>query len=55
VAQWDERIDAKRKACLEEFLQLSAGPNSPWLTWRAGFQWGHALVAASVSPVRRSA
>ncbi len=54
VAQWNERIDAKRKTCLEEFLQLSAGPNSPWLTWRAGFQWGHALVAASV-PVRRTA
>lgn len=55
VAQWNERIDAKRKACLEEFLQMSAGPNSPWLTWRAGFQWGHALVAASAPAVRRSA
>lgn len=54
VAQWNERIEAKRKACLEEFLQMSAGPSSPWLTWRAGFQWGHALVAASV-PVRRTA
>jgi len=54
IAQWNERIDAKRKACLEEFLQMSAGPNSPWLAWRAGFQWGHALVAASV-PVRRTA
>lgn len=54
VAQWNERIDAKRKSCLEEFVQLSAGPNSPWLTWRAGFQWGHALVAAS-TPQRRTA
>jgi len=54
VAQWNERIEAKRKECLEEFLRLSAGPNSPWLTWRAGFQWGHALVASSV-PVRRTA
>ena len=54
VAQWDERIDAKRKASLEDFLQLSAGPSSPWLTWRAGFQWGHVLVAASV-PQRRTA
>ena len=54
LAQWNERIEAKRKTCLEEFLQLSAGPNSPWLTWRAGFQWGHALVAAS-APVRRTA
>ena len=54
AARWNERIDAKRKACLEEFLQLSAGPSSPWLTWRAGFQWGHALVAASI-PQRRTA
>ena len=54
VAQWNERIDTRRKACLESFLQLSAGPSSPWLTWRAGFQWGHALVAASV-PQRRTA
>jgi CHAD domain-containing protein len=54
VAQWNERIDTKRKACLDAFLQLSAGPSSPWLTWRAGFQWGHVLVAASV-PERRTA
>ena len=54
AARWNERIDTKRKACLEEFLQLSAGPSSPWLTWRAGFQWGHALVAASI-PQRRTA
>jgi len=53
VAQWMERIEAKRKACLEDFLQLSAGPNSPWLTWRAGFQWGHALVASSIPQRRR--
>jgi len=53
VAQWIERIEAKRKACLEDFLQLSAGPNSPWLTWRAGFQWGHALVASSIPQGRR--
>jgi CHAD domain-containing protein len=54
VAQWNERIDTRRKGCLEAFLQLSNGPSSPWLTWRAGFQWGHALVAASV-PERRTA
>jgi len=54
AAQWTERIDTRRKGCLDAFLQLSAGPSSPWLTWRAGFQWGHALVAASV-PQRRTA
>ncbi|MBZ5694498.1 MAG: CHAD domain-containing protein [Acidobacteriia bacterium] len=52
--EWIDRIDAKRKALLQEFLQISAGPNSPWLTWRAGFQWGHALVAAPF-PSRRTA
>jgi len=54
VTHWMERIEAKRKACLDEFIQLSTGPRSPWLAWRAGFQWGHALVAASV-PARRTA
>jgi hypothetical protein len=52
--EWIDRIDAKRKALLQEFLQISAGPDSPWLTWRAGFQWGHALVAAPF-PARRTA
>ena len=52
--EWTDRIDAKRKVLLQEFLQMSAGPSSPWLTWRAGFQWGHALVAASF-PARRTA
>lgn len=46
VAQWIERIEGERKARLREFLAKASGPDSPWLTWRAGFQWGHALVAA---------
>ena len=54
VTPWMERIEAKRKTSLQEFLEMSAGANSPWLTWRAGFQWGHALVAASY-PVARTA
>jgi CHAD domain-containing protein len=52
VAQWIERIDAERKVLLREFLAKTAGPESPWLTWRAGFQWGHALVAASFAQRR---
>jgi CHAD domain-containing protein len=52
VAGWIERIDRDRKAALLEFLAKTAGPESPWLTWRAGFQWGHAIVASSVEERR---
>ena len=54
VAQWMEKIDRERRAHLREFLMRTAGKESPWLVWRAGFQWGHALVAASF-PQRRTA
>jgi CHAD domain-containing protein len=52
VAQWIENIERERKAQLQEFLSKTAGAESPWLTWRAGFQWGHALVAASLAQRR---
>jgi CHAD domain-containing protein len=45
VAEWIERIDRERKVHFQEFAGLTTGPVSPWLTWRAGFQWGHALTA----------
>jgi CHAD domain-containing protein len=54
IAQWIDRIEAERKARLQEFLAKTSGPECPWLTWRAGFQWGHAPVAASF-PQRRTA
>jgi CHAD domain-containing protein len=54
LAEWIEKIAATRKARLDEFLAKASGPESPWLVWRAGFQWGHALVAASF-PQRRTA
>jgi CHAD domain-containing protein len=54
LADWIEKIAAARKARLDEFLAKASGPESPWLVWRAGFQWGHALVAASF-PQRRTA
>jgi hypothetical protein len=47
LAPWMENIERERKAQLQEFLSKTSGRESPWLTWRAGFQWGHALVAAS--------
>jgi CHAD domain-containing protein len=52
VAGWIERIDRDRKAALQEFLAKTAGPESPWLTWRAGFPWGHVVVARSVGERR---
>jgi CHAD domain-containing protein len=54
VALWLERIEAKRNAALQEFLAKMTGPESPWLTWRAGFQWSRSLVRAS-HPQERSA
>jgi CHAD domain-containing protein len=54
AAQWKEKIDRERKAHLQKFLSVSSGPQSPWLAWRAAFQWGHTLVARP-EPQRRTA
>jgi CHAD domain-containing protein len=54
VAAWIEKIHGGRTVALEEFLARTAGPQSPWLTWRAGFQWGHSIVQYSAG-VRRTA
>jgi CHAD domain-containing protein len=51
VAPWLEKIEAERKARLNEFRAITTENGSLWLTWRAGFQWGHALKTAS--PVGR--
>jgi CHAD domain-containing protein len=53
-ALWLEKIDRTRKAHLREFLAKTGGKESPWLIWRAGFQWRHSLVGATV-PERRTA
>jgi len=52
VAAWIEKIDGGRRAALEEFQAKTAGPQSPWLTWRAGFQWGHSIVEPSAGERR---
>ncbi len=52
MVAWIEKIDRDRKAALQGFLAKTGGPESPWLTWRAGFQWGHAIVARSVGERR---
>jgi len=54
AAQWTEKIERERKAHLRKFLSKSSGPQSPWLAWRAAFQWGHTLVARP-EPQRRTA
>jgi CHAD domain-containing protein len=54
VSAWLARIRSERQGRLEEFLARASAKDSPWVVWRAGFQWGHALVAAPF-PQRRSA
>jgi CHAD domain-containing protein len=44
-AEWIERIERERKIYFKELVAKTSGSESPWLTWRAGFQWGHALPA----------
>jgi CHAD domain-containing protein len=50
VAAWMEKIAAERKVRLDEFRAMTSAKNSPWLVWRAGFHWGHSLIAAAESP-----
>jgi CHAD domain-containing protein len=52
VVGWIERIDRDRKAALQEFLAKNTGPESPWMAWRAGFQWGHTIVEPSIGERR---
>lgn len=54
VAEWLDKIGAQRKARLDGFLSKASSENSPWAVWRAGFQWGHELKAASF-PEQRTA
>ena len=46
VAAWMEKIASERKIRLNEFRTMTSAKNSPWLVWRAGFQWGHSLISA---------
>lgn len=55
VAAWMEKIAAERKLRLDEFRTMASAKNSPWLVWRAGFQWGHSLIAAAESPKQQAA
>jgi hypothetical protein len=41
------RIEGARKTRLDEFRTITLGRESPWIVWRAGFNWGHVLKSAS--------
>jgi CHAD domain-containing protein len=46
ISQFRGRIKAERKARLAGFTARTTGADSPFTVWRAGFQFGHSLVAA---------
>ncbi|HTU33879.1 MAG TPA: CHAD domain-containing protein [Candidatus Acidoferrum sp.] len=50
VAAWMEKISAERKIRLNEFRAMASAKDSPWLVWRAGFQWGHSLIPVAGHP-----
>jgi CHAD domain-containing protein len=52
VAEWLEKIAAERKTRLAQFRLKTSHKDSPFLVWRAGFQWGHALIGASIPEPR---
>jgi CHAD domain-containing protein len=45
VSAWIQKIDGERKSRLAEVNSKLHGPQSLWLTWRAGFPLGHSLRA----------
>jgi CHAD domain-containing protein len=55
VTLWLKRIAAERKRRLAQFGLKTSGQNSPWVVWPAGFQGGHALVAATIPQTRAAA
>ncbi|MGA9883414.1 MAG: CHAD domain-containing protein [Candidatus Acidiferrales bacterium] len=48
VAGWNKKIDGERKSRLAEVNAKLHGPQSLWLTWRAGFPLGHSLAGAPI-------
>ena len=53
VAAWNQKIDRERKSRLVEINSKLHGPQSVWMTWRAGFPLGHSLTAVPVSSERQ--
>jgi triphosphatase len=52
VGEWLEKIDRERRGYFQEFAKKSSGPESPWFSWRAGFQWGHTLASRTLGERR---
>jgi CHAD domain-containing protein len=46
ISNWMSRIEAARKERLDAFRAITASRESPWIVWRAGFNWGHELKNA---------
>jgi CHAD domain-containing protein len=55
ISPWTQRIDERRKACIQDFLAKVSAKDSPWIVWRAGFCWEHAPLVAAAFPRRRTA
>jgi CHAD domain-containing protein len=55
VEQWKEKIERERKTRLQQFLAKASGAQSAWLTWLAGLQSAHTLIAHPAPPQRRTA
>jgi CHAD domain-containing protein len=53
VALWYKKIDEERKKQLAEVNAKLNGPQSPWLTWRAGLPLGHSLALVPATQRRR--
>jgi CHAD domain-containing protein len=47
ATEWMAKIEAARKTRLDEFRVITSSKDSPWMVWRAGFNWGHVLKSAS--------
>jgi len=47
VSAWRKELDEQRNKCLRSLIEKTSAQHSPWITWRAGFQWGHPVVAAA--------
>lgn len=53
VAAWIQKINGERKSRLVEVNSKLQGPQSLWLTWRAGLPLGHFLYAAPAAERQR--
>ncbi|MGH9686391.1 MAG: CHAD domain-containing protein [Candidatus Acidiferrales bacterium] len=53
MAGWNQKIDGERKSRLAAVNSKLHGPQSLWLTWRAGLALGHSLTAVPAHQQQR--